>query len=83
MRIFAHRQADNQTKSNSKAEAPFSTVFCGYSGRGPKEVHLCQTKYLWVPDIWIVFLSSSYLLATLVEKKRAMEGLMVVYQKEK
>ena len=35
MRIFAHRQADNQTKSNSKAEAPFSTVVCGYSGRGP------------------------------------------------
>merc|ERR1712082_393764 len=35
MIIFADKHTDNQTKSNSKAEAPFSTVVCGYSGRGP------------------------------------------------
>ena len=35
MIIFADTQADNQTKSNSKAEATLSTVVCGYSGRGP------------------------------------------------
>ena len=35
MIIFAYKQTDNQTKSNSKAEATLSTVVCGYSGRGP------------------------------------------------
>ena len=48
MIIFADKHTDNQTKSNSKAEAPFSTVVCGYSGRGPIMV-----------DIMLIFLAKT------------------------
>ena len=49
-----NRQTDNQTKSNSKAEAPFSTVVCGYSGRGPIE------KYKKPKDVLKIFRNSKY-----------------------